>query len=257
MIIKRRLKVFPFFRTPCLFYAEKEVLDSQMASVLFNKMFGNSWKFRLINNKVVLFLLGVVFQKSLSLPKEGRFLVYHGYDADKYFEIDHKLDVTNVYTLLKDNKFVKEKFLGYPIFYDVNSTNLNNGKQIEKFLKEHWERIKVEGEEVLHGDLNPYNVLLSSKGSITFVDKKEVVNNSVLFDHFYFFSCLLNVLILNDNHYRDEIVEELTEIYENIFEKEKKDFLISKVEEIDLSRSVLRNPKFCKERFGRLIEEIK
>lgn len=83
----------------------------------------------------------------------------------------------------------KEPFLGYPIISEFSLKEfVAQEKIVIKALSEHWQNINKSIENI-HGDFTHFNILYNDKNEIHIIDKREM-NNSKLYDFFYFYSYL-------------------------------------------------------------------
>ncbi|MFC1807292.1 hypothetical protein ACFL0T_02865 [Candidatus Omnitrophota bacterium] len=170
------------------------------------------------------------------MPNQHIHLIYSGYGEKLFFEFGSFLDIRKVWHQ-KDGKFIKKNFLGYPIFFNPHEDNIKNIKCLEIFLKNHWETLK--NGKKLHGDFTHFNILIDASQNITAIDQKDNRNNSIIADHFYFYSYLLSFL---EGYYSSKkisslnIKKQLDAVFLEIFKGEDKAFLLSLINNIDFTK---------------------
>ncbi|NCA85471.1 MAG: hypothetical protein EOM83_07845 [Clostridia bacterium] len=139
---------------------------------------------------------------------------------------------------LNDKSLTKTSFKGLPLLFNYSLYEFEKTYPlIEKVLRSRWELLRESPDQyTLHGDYTHLNVVVDENYQTTEIDQK-AVTNSILFDHFYFYSYLMQCLgrcrTLPEKQY--QIIErKMADLLKNIFDKENKNDLIKWISEISL-----------------------
>ena len=109
-----------------------------------------------------------------------------------FFELDKNNIPTKIVKINSDKEFEESSFLGYSIIENYTKKEYFSKRDfIKKALEKRWQEIL--DNKNLHGDFTHFNVLLSQEKKLYFIDNKNI-ENSVLFDHFYFYSYYMQCL---------------------------------------------------------------
>ncbi|MFO8022360.1 MAG: hypothetical protein R6U65_07835 [Perlabentimonas sp.] len=184
---------FPFKKdTPYLMYDDRKVFSSEIFISLYNKIYGvNSWKLIMRKFKPISILFEQFSKRSVAVPAEDVNLIYVGYDSSLYFSLDENTQVSKLYRYMNNN-FVEEKFLGHTL-------NIYSSKEFERqmaplkdFFRSWWIELR-DGTHGIHGDLTPFNICIADS-KILLIDSKPEQNNSIIFDHLYFYAYSMHLL---------------------------------------------------------------
>ena len=109
-----------------------------------------------------------------------------------FFEFDNNDKPIKVLKVNHTKNYEEFEFLGYSIIENYCKKEYYNKRRFIKLaLEKRWQEILENN--FLHGDFTHFNVLLSEQNTIHFIDAKKV-KNSILFDHFYFYSYYVQCL---------------------------------------------------------------
>ena len=211
MEIRKKFFYFPFKRIPYVLYDSYEVTQTTLFISLFYKLSHNLVKYRFLRILLKLSFYRFFTQITISVPNDRIKIIYYGYENKIFFEFSgqHINDISCIYSKY-GNKYIKEPFSGYPVYYKLSSPKINHKKQMKTFLMKHWRDLKSKRAK-LHGDLTMFNILIKGERVIS-IDKK-VVTNSIIFDHFYFYSYFMQI-VADKN--RKSISNQLKLIYKMI-----------------------------------------
>ena len=252
--MKRKFFIYPYARTPCILYENEKLRKTVLFRSLMNKMFGDTLKRKFRNNFCINALFKPFSYIYIHVPHPNAKLIYIGYDRTVFFVLKGDFEVDYVYTVERKSAIIKkQKFLGYPIFWNKNAETIENKSILTHYLKTHWVSLR-NGSAKMHGDFTPFNLLLSENGQVTAIDHSNRNEKSLLFDHFYFYAYFLHMLDFTifryPKNYR-HLEHELNNIYREIFEDENKKFLQNEIKKIDLNQfKILKIPKIILEQFA-------
>lgn len=250
----QKLIEIPFFCYPkkqnlYLFYKDKKVLNNRLFKSLSLQISPkNGFLLRLRKT-----IVGHYFSFFTHYKKEKNFVLENqnikiGYKNNGkllLFSFDKKNNPKEVYKKNQQNLWNNFPFLGYSIIEKYTKEEYYyKRKFIKKALEKRWKEIN--NNKGLHGDFTHFNILLSSKKKIFFIDEKKTVN-SKLFDHFYFYSyfmqCLSRCKTISPKDIL-EIKKDLQIIIKNICKvNDKKVLLINLNIEDAIGLSVLEKDK--------------
>lgn len=146
----------------------------------------NSVFFR-VRNTAVGHFLGQPFTINIDTPKNSDFV---GLVKDKRILL---VEIRNSEPIkiwrVNNEGWRSETFKGFPLIEQYTIAEFDKKYAIiEEVLKNHWVRIKSNSISI-HGDFTHFNVLISSNNEVNIIDEKPI-ENSALFDHFYFYAYL-------------------------------------------------------------------
>lgn len=235
---------FPYNAKYKILYTNYKDFNLLLFKSLRNKVTRrNTWRVRLRQFKLIDIIIRKFTKIKIKVPDSNIRLVY--YNGKKYVCFQYKGDLPcKVYHINGEGTIIrKENFKGYPI---VSKYKVEEVKKdlIFKFLNNHWQKLKMQNRNMivvdnLHGDLTHFNVLVN-ESKIQTIDKKSIFN-SILFDHFYFYSYLLQAFEDYRSINKDktiQIKEILDSIYKKIFYNEDKVFLKKALNAINLEDAV-------------------
>ncbi|PQJ79045.1 hypothetical protein [Polaribacter porphyrae] len=109
-----------------------------------------------------------------------------------FFCFDEHENPIKVLQKIPEEDFIEHNFLGYSIIEKYSKNEyLKKRVFLKSALKKRWQELK--DNKKVHGDFTHFNILVSSRKEISFIDDKKVTN-SILFDFFYFYSYYLQCL---------------------------------------------------------------
>jgi hypothetical protein len=197
---------------------------------------------------------------SLEVPHPAVEIIYQGFERKVYFVLNACGQVDHIFVLEKEKKIPEQRpFMGYPIFWNKCDETIVNSGILKQFLMNHWQSLNS-GEAVIHGDLTPYNILVNEKGEVTTIDPRNIQIDTLLYDHFYFYSYFLQMIDYRifgypKNYY--SLKMELQKIFIETFADENKSVLMKEIEHISIEPdSRLDDIASCKKRFKRLFHQI-
>lgn len=227
---------FPYKRFPTLLYRNRKIFETKLFKVFYNKLFPNIYLMRVRRDNVLFNkFFETLFFKNEAIPNNDIQLVYCGYEKIIYFGFDNFFNIKNTIWHKEGQHFIKERFLGYPIYFDYSSGVIKDRDAIIKFMINHWKSLKAD--KTLHGDFTHMNILIDDLKKITAIDAKVGTQNSLISDHFYFYAYFLYML---KKHRKTAISEyqklklSIEDILRVVFECEDKLFLHNLVESIKL-----------------------
>lgn len=181
---------FPKRQPRCLLYASYEGFRSRLFSDLILQASPKNSLFFRYRNTYLGHLLGFFFKEDFDPPNEkADYIGIKKEDRLIFFEMDGSIPVKVWRTNDSTSGWVSEPFVGYQIISDYSIAEFNRKHElILKALKLHWTKIENTGQ--IHGDLTHFNILYNKKGKLFFIDEQKDVENSPLFDFFYFYSYL-------------------------------------------------------------------
>ena len=194
-LIEADFYCYPKNQSLCLYYSDASVLKTRLfkgLSLQVSPKEGFLLRLRKSN-------LGHYFSKlfrtqkvKLSLPENSNTkIIYRNDNNLVYFDFENST-IKKIHKKLNNNKFLSINFLGYSLIESYSAEEyFTKRDNIIKAIKARWSEL-VSGER-LHGDFTHFNILLSTDGKIKFIDNK-VIDNSILFDHFYFYGYYLQCL---------------------------------------------------------------
>lgn len=198
--LNTKLKTFFYFpkeQSICLFYTEPSVLKHKLFKSLSIQVTPkNSFLFRFRKSIIGHFIYSIVFRKKLTIEFLDTTNIKLGYlSAGKkvLFEFDAANNPSFVFKQDKnDDEWKKEAYLGDTLIEEYSKIEyFQKRKSIENTLKMRWNQL-VNGSQ-LHGDFTHLNVLISKEDKLIFIDENQI-ENSIFFDHFYFYSYFIQCL---------------------------------------------------------------
>lgn len=239
-----------------IYYKTTKVFNNKDFQVLVNKKYPQ-FVVRIRTNQFFSSIFQLFLKKDTPVPHKDCYLIYKGSDSTLYF-----CENRNGKYIIGEDKlgnFTKENFKGYPIHYDFHSTEIENKDLIVSILKEHLKFVKTDRTN-LHGDFTIYNILVDANGKVSFIDSKKRKGESLLSDHFYFYTYFLIRTKRHNrfNRKKQKFLEnELVEIFKEVFENEKEGLFaeIEKLTENDIITTKHKtNFYFYKEKFKSLLQ---
>lgn len=189
----KKFHYFPYKKdAPYILYDDSKVFSSEVFLSLYNKLYGvNSWKLILRKTNPVSIIFEQINKTRIIVPEDNVNLIYVGYDSSLYFCLDSNMQVSRLYRNL-NGEFFEEEYLG-PSLSIYNSHSLEHQMPyLKNFFQDWWDGLK-KGKHAIHGDLTPFNICIS-EGKISLVDFKPHRNDSIIFDHLYFFAYSMHLL---------------------------------------------------------------
>lgn len=117
---------------------------------------------------------------------------YKNNEKSIFFEFDKNERPIKVLKKNGDGLFTESDFLGYSLIENYTKNEYFKKRSfIILALEKRWQEIL--DNKILHGDFTHFNILLSKDKTIHYIDERKV-NNSILFDHFYFYSYYIQCL---------------------------------------------------------------
>jgi len=255
----KKFYYFPYkIDPPYILYDSEDILKSNLFRALLSKIGSNSIKLRIRKNKFVSCLVKWLYKTNINVPNRNIRIIYHGFDNNIFFEFYNESKKVKKVYLEEKGKLEVMEFFGVPPFYDFYGDKIKNAKLLKKFLQNHWDDLK-HNRTKLHGDLTIFNILLKNN-KIKLIDHYPV-NNSKIFDHFYFYFMFLQKIYAwkgNSLKNKNKIKKALEDMYAAIFINESKDELVKLVEQIKVedAKGLWYKPT-AKKRFLDLINRIK
>ncbi len=189
---------FPKTQRLMILYSNPAVFKDDLFQSLYIQMSPkNSKLFRLRRTKIGHFLSGVL-KNSIVVKDIPTTEASIGYQSrDKLILFKRELNSYSVWSRNSNStSWNKESFLGLPLIYKYELDHIRNRiPLIKSTLAAHWNNLKKEGSKHIHGDFTHFNILIDAKDHINYIDKKNC-NQNILFDHFYFYSYLIQCLTL-------------------------------------------------------------
>lgn len=216
-------------------YRRRSVLESEIFKVFYFKLFRSRGLLR--HRKESSF--GQMVGESLSfrevpIPNDNIHLIYRGYDSTVLFEFD--ASGSSVQAIWRDcdgNGFEQEAFIGYPVFYDYISDEIEHRAVLLEYLKSYWSKMKAG--YPCHGDMTHYNLLIDRSGQIQAIDEKSRPEHPILMDLFYFYTFFrysLDKHVKKSSARHAKLVEQLDRIYGAVFNEDNPDTMSQLLAEI-------------------------
>ena len=195
-LIETQFFCYPKNKDLCILYVDKQLLKSRLFKALslqISPKEGFLLRFRKTNFGHQLGKLNKNDILKIEVPQNKNIKIgYKNNNKIIFFEFDKN---DNPIKILKKNEsetFTEFEFLGYSIIENYTKKEYHKKRSfIKQALEKRWQEITES--KILHGDFTHFNVLLSQENKIHFIDAKKV-ENSVLFDHFYFYSYFIQCL---------------------------------------------------------------
>lgn len=213
-LIDAQFFCYPKNKDLCILYSDKEHLKSRLFKALslqISPKEGFLLRFRKTNFGHYLGKLNRKDILKIKLPENKNLKIgYKNNNKIIFFEFDKNDNPINILKKNESEVFEESKFLGYSI---IESYTKKEYFKKRNFIKQALEKRRQETSEskILHGDFTHFNVLLSQENNIYFIDDKKV-ENSVLFDHFYFYSYYIQCLERCQTISNDEVLEIKTDL---------------------------------------------
>lgn len=218
-LIETQFFCYPKNKNLSILYANKGILKTRLFKALSLQVSPKEGVLLRIRKTNLGHQLSTLNKKnivSLYVPENKNLkLGYNNNNKIIFFEFD-KND-TPIKILKSNNSLVFEEFnfLGYSIIEGyTKSEYFNKRNYIKKALEKRWKEINQN--EILHGDFTHFNVLLSQENELCFIDAKKV-DNSILFDHFYFYSYFVQCLEKCQTISNDDVSEIKIDLQKIIF----------------------------------------
>ncbi len=202
-----RFYCFPKAQPRCLVYSTFEGMRSRLFNELMLQATPKSSLRHSIRRSRPGHLLTCLSRKNIEVPdEEAEYIGIVKEDRKILFQMNGSEPVT-VWKSGDGDAWQKEPFLGHQI---IGRYTMNELKQKKELLRKAFEKNKSETERdgIQHGDFTHFNVLYNSRDHVFIIDRRGI-ENSPLYDFFYFYSYLKQHL----------------ELHEAISETEKKNIL--------------------------------
>jgi hypothetical protein len=218
-LIENQFFCYPKNKDLCILYTDKEFLKSRLFKAL-SLQISPKEGFLLRLRKTQLGHLLSTFKKNetlkLKVPEKNNLKIgYKNKDKIIFFEFDENDAPIKI---LKKNEFEifeEFEFLGYSILENYTKKEyFNKSGFIKQALEKRWQEITES--KVLHGDFTHFNVLFSQEKVFHFIDAKKI-ENSILFDHFYFYSYFMQCLERCQTISNEEVLEIKADLQNIIF----------------------------------------
>lgn len=242
--MKKKFIYFPFKKKPCILYENKTVLKTRIFRTFYRKLLSNSYSSRLQKSEIFLLYNKFFGTVKIDVPPEVN-LIYQGHDRQIYFSIKNE-KIKKVY-YKENNKLKQKEFLGYPLYITHAETFINNYPLLKKFLKQHWSDLK-QNKTKLHGDLTHFNILVNNK-KINLIDEQKNVKSSIITDHFYFYTYLLEYIDVQKPYNKELkyfVIKEMSKLYQELF---KNINIEQEIKKINMNHIHLKNKKSGVQRF--------
>lgn len=220
-----KFNCFPKKQSRCLIYSDTDGFQSRLFSDLTLQLSSKGSIFYLFKKTWFGHFLNKL--STLEYPEPHADAGYIGIlkkDRCILFEMDKNTPLKVWKRSEENDEWSSEPFLGYQLISDYS---LSEFKRKEAMIRHcfdiHRERYIRKGH--IHGDFTHFNVLINSENKVYFIDDKPD-DNSLLFDHFYFYSylkqCLERRHFLSSSH-RQEILNLIAQIIveTNNYQQEK------------------------------------
>jgi hypothetical protein len=194
-LIEEDFYCYPKNQSLCIYYTDASILKNRLFKALSLQVSpkeGLLLRFRKTSFGHFLSQLVKPEKITIEIPDNSNCkIIYKNNNNLVFFDFD-EISPKKVLKKSKENEFLPNKFLGFSLIENYTKEEYFKKRDaIILALEERWGEL-VSGNK-LHGDFTHFNILLSSENKIHFIDKKEV-ENSILFDHFYFYSYYLQCL---------------------------------------------------------------
>jgi hypothetical protein len=195
-LIETQFFCYPKNKDLCILYRDVQVLDSRLFKALSLQISPKEgFLLRLRKTRIGHFLSSFSASSKMKVKiTEGNSikLGYKNQGKIIYFTLDDFNNPTSIIKESSNNIFQNTPFLGYSIIEEYSKKEYFKKREFIKLaLLNRWN--EVENNNILHGDFTHFNVLLSVENKLSFIDEKQV-ENSKLFDHFYFYSYYIQCL---------------------------------------------------------------
>lgn len=220
-LIETQFFCYPKNKNLSILYADKSYLSSRLFKALSFQISPKEGVLLRFRKTVIGHFLSALNQKNsivLKIPKNRNLkLAYQNNNKTIFFEFDSSDNPVNVLSENEVGVFEKSNFSGYSLIENYTKKEYFQKRVfIKKALEKRWNEIMQF--KILHGDFTHFNILLSKEHKLHFIDSKKV-QNSILFDHFYFYSyyvqCLEKCQTISARHV-SEIITDLQKIIFNI-----------------------------------------
>ncbi len=189
-LIDAQFFCYPKNKNLSILYADKTYLKTRLFKALSHQISpkeGLLLRFRKTNFG---HFLGK-FKKSdvikVKVPKNINLKIgYKNNEKIIFFEFDKNDAPIKVFKKNKTNLFEESDFIGYSLIENYTKEEYFKKRSFIKLaLEKRWQEIL--DNKKLHGDFTHFNILLSEEKHLHYIDDKRT-ENSILFDHFYFYS---------------------------------------------------------------------
>lgn len=189
-LIDSQFFCYPNNKNLSILYLDKRCLKTRLFKALsyqISSKDGFLLKFRKTNLGHYLSKLSRKDILEFKIPENKNLKIgYKNNDKIIFFEFDENDLPVKVLWKNKDSIFEESDFLGYSLIENYTTKEYYKKRDFIKLaLEKRWQQI-LENKN-LHGDFTHFNILISQEQNLHFIDAKKL-NNSILFDHFYFYS---------------------------------------------------------------------
>ncbi len=231
-MVNKSFYCFPKNQIPMLLYSSGKYLNHRLSISLMSSIAGkNSIQFRLRKNPLIDTFIKPFLSMEFTVPSDDVeiILIKPTKEICFHFPYDNPVKLTH----LKSGQIIRvDPFKGYPILYNY-SLNEMKFSMLEKVLNEHWINLK-EKNVLLHNDFTHFNILVA-KDKYSIIDRKPDSSNSLIYDHFYFYT-YFNTTIKKDRgiskSQKAELNQHLEHVYKKNFQNEEKQNLKKYIKEI-------------------------
>lgn len=216
-------------------YRRRSVLETEIFKVFYFKLFRSRVLLRHRKESSSAQMLGECLSfREVPIPNDNIHLIYRGYDSTVMFEMDGAgANVQAIWRECGGSGLERETFLGYPVFYDYKSDEIENRVVLLDYLKRHWSKMKTG--HPCHGDMTHYNLLIDRLGRIKAIDEKPRSDHPILMDLFYFYGFFrysLDKHVKKNSARYEKLTEQLDWIYGTVFSEDSPDALSELLSEI-------------------------
>ncbi|HHC79595.1 MAG TPA: hypothetical protein ENK46_06925 [Flavobacteriia bacterium] len=250
--MEKKLFYFPKQQSLCLLYSDVNILKNRLFNALSIQVSPkNSLAFRMRKTRIGHFLFTLFFKKKqliLQLPNDAIKMGYINNQKKVIFEFDKDNKPVYVYKETGQHQWKRENFIGYTLIEAYSKQEyFKKIVCIEKALEKRWKEIPKTG---LHGDFTHLNILIDTAEKLVFIDEKRH-ENSLLFDHFYFYSyyvqCLEKCVTIDKNEV-EAIKKSLQQLIKKICKTDTKKQLLTYLNAITTDKAYGLQPEAKQQR---------
>lgn len=207
--MERKFFYFPKQQNLCLLYSTTQVLKSRLFKALSIQISPKkSFALKLRRSKIGHFFFILFFNETamnLQVPNNQIKIGYVSNGKKVMFQLNDNNEPIYVYKEHKQNEWKKENFIGYTLIEKYKKEEyFNKIEFVKDALEIRWKEILIN--KKLHGDFTHLNILVNTANGVTFIDEKHI-ENSILFDHYYFYSYFIQCIERSKGLYVNEIKE--------------------------------------------------
>lgn len=239
-LIDAQFFCYPKNKNLSILYTDKRLLKTRLFKALslqISPKEGTLLRFRKTNFGHQLSTLNKKDNITLTIPENRNLKIgYKNNDKIIFFELDKNDIPTKIVKSNSAEEFEESSFLGFSIIENYTKKEYFSKRDfIKKALEKRWQEITES--KILHGDFTHFNVLISKENKLHFIDNKNI-ENSVLFDHFYFYSYFIQCLERCQTTSNDDVLEIKTDLQNIICKICRLDNLKEKLNAIKIDDAV-------------------